>query len=179
MPLTLADASAPPHTIEAFRGPDTTIAKMVQLLKSPRGEQSVVVRQAVQEVVRGLQPKDYLSEILAIRNWVGEKVRYANDPASVEWVADPQRLIEDIIKHGRAVADCDEIALLIATMARQVGRDAQFVTVGFSQPNRFTHVFARVKEPKSGAWIVCDPVAGTDEARMLKRVTTHKIWDIG
>lgn len=173
-----APTLSPQHTIGAFRGPVTTIETMIQQTKGPRGERSVLVRSATERVVRGLQPKDYLSEILAIRNWANEHCRFLNDPLSTEWVKDPQRIIEEINHYGTAQTDCDEISELIATMARQVGRDAEFVTVGFGAPDHYSHVFCRVKEPKSGVWIVCDPVAGTDEAKMLRKVTTYRIWRI-
>jgi hypothetical protein len=87
-------------------------------------------------------------------------------------------MCEEIVQHGKAVADCDEIALLVGTLCRQLGREIEYVTVGFGRPNSFAHVFCRVQEPKSQRWIICDPVAGTDEATMLSRVTTHKIWRI-
>jgi hypothetical protein len=168
--------SAPPVTFRPFSGPRTTIDEMVRALNGDRGERSVRVRSYTESVVRGLQPKDYLSEILAIRYAVGEKVRYLNDPLRTEWVKDPERMVEEIEAYGSAACDCDEIALLIATMCRQVGRDVEYVTVGFGVPGSYSHVFTRVKEPKSGLFIVCDPVAGTNEIGMLSRVTTHKAW---
>ena len=168
--------SAPPVTFRPFAGPRSTIAEMIRALNGPRGERSVRVRSFTESVVRGLQPKDYLSEILAIRHAGAEKIRYVNDPETTEWVKDPERLVEEIEATGKAAADCDEIALLIATMLRQVGREVEFVTVGFGVPGSYSHVFARGKEPKSGAWIVCDPVAGSEEDRMLARVTTYKAW---
>ncbi len=138
------------------------------------------VRSFTETCVRGLQPKDYLSEIIAVRNAVAAHVRYLNDPVGVELVKDPERLVEEIESTGRGIGDCDDIATLIATMLRQLGRTVEFVTVGFDsgQPGNFSHVFVRVKDPKSGKWIVCDPVAGTQEDRMLARVTTHRTWRI-
>ena len=168
--------SAPPVTFAPFLGPRTTIDEMIRALNGPRGERSVRVRSFTERIVSELQPKDYFSEILACRAAVAEKVRYLNDPTTTEWVKDPERLVEEIEANGNAAADCDEIALLMATMARQIGRDADFVTVGFGVPGNYTHVFTRVLEPKSGVYIVCDPVAGTNENKMLARVTTYKIW---
>jgi hypothetical protein len=173
-----AITDSPPTRISAFRGPQTTIDTMRELCLGARGERSMLVRGAVEYCTRGLQPKDYLSEILAVRNFVGEKVKYANDPVALELVKDPQRLVEEISRHGVAVGDCDDAALLISTMARQLGREAEFITVGFGAPNNFSHVFSRVKEPKSGRWIVVDTVAGTREASMLARVTTWRAWKI-
>lgn len=154
--------------------------EMRKAVLGPRGERSIRVRSFAEWCVRGLQDKDYLSEIIAIRNAVAAHVRYVNDPARVELVKDPERIVEEIEATGRAVGDCDDIATFIATLASQIGREAEFVTVGFnaSQPGNYSHVFPRVKEPKSGVWIVCDTVAGTQEARMLARVTTFQIWRI-
>lgn len=167
---------------------------MIEQVRGQRGERSVLVRGATESVVAALQPKDYLSEILAIRYWVAEHVRFLNDPLTTEWVKDPQRIVEEILasggsrsgsadfatklSRGTTNCDCDEISELIATMARQVGREAQFVTVGFGPAGHYSHVFSRVKEPKSNSWIVCDPVAGTEEGKMLRRVTTYRIWEI-
>ena len=144
----------------------------------PRGERSMLVHSLKNHIVRGLQPKDYLSEILAVRNFAAERIRYSNDALTVEQVQDPERSSQQIVQHGRAVGDCDDLALWIATICRQLGREAQFVTVGFGPPGRYSHVFSRAKEPKSGQWIVLDPVAGSDEGTMLRRVTTYRIWDI-
>jgi len=151
---------------------------MVELLKGNRGERSTLCRNMKDHIVRELKEKDYLSEILAIRNFAAEKLRYSNDALAVEQVQDPERLCDQIIKYGKAVCDCDEVALFIATMCRQAGREAEFVIVGFGETGSYSHVFTRVKEPKSGQWIVCDPVAGLDEGGMLSRVTTYQVWSI-
>lgn len=167
---------SPPHQITGFDGPKTTLAGLVKAVQGPRGEASLLVRSQTELVIGDLWPKDYVGEISAICNWVAERVRYVNDPMHVELLKDPQRLVEEIQARGIARGDCDDIAGLIATMCLQVGRHAQFVVVGFGAKGQYTHVFCRVQEPKSGTWIVCDPVAGSDVAGMLSRVTTFEIW---
>jgi len=169
---------APAHTLGPFQGPETTIALMCQQVRGPRGERSVKLRSITESVVQGLQPKDYLSEILAVRHYVASHVRYLNDPLTTEWTKDPERLADEILDRGVAVGDCDDIASLIAAMLRQCGREVEFITVGFGAPGKYAHVFVRAKEPKTGRWIVCDPVAGTTEEAMLRRVTTWKAWRI-
>lgn len=171
-------ADAPPTVIRPFHGPQDTIEEMIRACLGPRGEQSTLVRSLKDHVVRGLPSKDYLSEILAVRNFAATFVKYSNDAVGVEQVQDPERIAEQIVKHGRAVGDCDDIALFMGCMTRQLGRQTEFVTVGFGVPGNYSHVFTRAKEPKSGLWIVLDPVAGTDEAGMLARVTTWKNWPI-
>ena len=169
----------PTHTLAPFHGPVTTIEQMVRNVRGARGERSVLVRSMTERVVAGLQPKDYLSEIIALRNFVAERCRYLNDPLTTEWVKDPERMASEILYQGSCQSDCEEQAQLIATMARQCGREAEFVTVGFTRdPEVMSHVFARAREPKTQKWLVCDPVAGSNEARMLSRVTTFRIWRI-
>ena len=166
----------PPHQITGFKGPPDTLFKMVQEVQGARGERSMLVRSVTEQVVGKLWPKDYAGEIVAINNWVAEKVYYLNDPLHVELLKDPQRLVEEILDKGWARGDCDDIACLIATMASQVGREAQFVVAGFGEPGVYSHVFTRIKEPRTGAWIVCDPVAGSNVASMLDRVKTYEVW---
>jgi hypothetical protein len=151
---------------------------MIAMAKGPRGEQSVLVNSLKNSIVRDLQPKDYLGELLAIRNFAVEYIRYSNDALGVEQVQDPERISQQIVQYNRAVGDCDDLALWIGTLCRQLGRDTQFVIVGFGRPGHYSHVFARAKEPKSGQWIVLDPVAGTNEGSMLRRVTTYQIYPI-
>lgn len=171
-------ADAPPTTLRPFGGPADTVRTMIELCVGLRGERSTLVRSLKDHIIRWVQPKDYLSEILAVRNFAAEKCKYSNDALSVEQVQDPERIADQIVKFGKAVCDCDDIACFIGALTRQLGRETQFVIVGFGSPGVYTHVFTRAKEPKSGQWIVLDPVAGTDEEGMLARVTTHQIWNL-
>lgn len=169
-------AYAPPTWTGDFHGPTDTLAKMVEVTQGARGEQSIFVRTVLEEIVGQVWPKDYLGEILAVNNWVSEKVVYLNDPLHVELVKDPQRLCEEVRARGWARGDCDDTATLIATFCLQLGRVSQFVVAGFGELGSYTHVFCRVKESRTGKWIVCDPVAGTTVGSMLARIKTYQIW---
>jgi len=171
-------ADAPPTVLRPFRGPEDTVRAMAEAIVGRRGEQSTLVRGVKDHIIRNVQPKDYLSEIVAVRNFAHEKVKYSNDALGVEQVSDPERTADQIVKHGTAVEDCDGIATFIGALTRQLGRDTEIVIVGFGAPGHYSHVFIRAKEPKSGKWIVLDPVAGTDEESMLARVTTYKIYGL-
>ncbi len=174
----LAIADAPPTTVRPFHGPADTVRAMIDAIVGPRGEQSTLVRSVKDHIIREVQPKDYYSEILAVRNFVHEKCKYSNDALGVEQVQDPERLCDQIVKFGKAIGDCDDVCTLIACLCRQLGREVEIVIVGFGREGSYSHVFCRAKEPKSGKWIVLDPVAGTDEASMLRRVTTYQIWKL-
>jgi hypothetical protein len=170
LPTTLSNT--PPSSLSAFHGHPDTLRAMVAAVQGSRGERSLLVRSITEQVVGRVEPKDYLGEILAIGYWVTDHVRYVNDPLHLERISDPQRLIEEVLARGYASGDCDDMASLISCMCLVVGRVAEFVVAGFGEPGQYSHVFARVQEPRSGAWIVCDPVAGSDPRGMLDRVTT-------
>ncbi len=175
-------ATAPRSRLSSYRGPQDTLDAMARAAWGPRGEQSQLVNAFKSEVTRFIQPKDYLGEILAIRNVLLQRnprtgqplVRYSNDPRHVELIKDPQRIVEEIAQFGAAECDCDESATLIATMGLQLGRKVQFVALGFGPGDQFTHVGARVQEPKSGQWIWCDSVAGPRESEAAR--TARRVW---
>lgn len=155
-----------------FRGTPQTLRLMIDYALGKEGEQSFMVRQAAESVVRSVPPKDYLSEILAIYGWAkSPKFRYTNDAYHVEQVKTPHRILTEVSSGGTSLVDCDDIATLIAAMALTLGRRCQFVVVGFGAPGVFTHVFTRVQEPRSKEWIAVDPVAGSRDVQMSKQVT--------
>ena len=158
-----------------FRGTEATLDLMAKYATGDEGERSHYVRNWTEGIVRRIAPKDYLSEILALRSWAtGNQIRYTNDARHVEQVRTPLRSLAEIEQTGIAALDCDDIATLLAAMYLQIGREVEFIVVGFKESGNFSHVFVRVREPKTGKWIVCDPVAGANEAQMLSRVTTWK-----
>ena len=167
-----------PVELSGFDGAPDTLRAMVRAAQGPRGEQSMVVRSVVDDIVAGLQPKDYAGEIVAVRNWVAENVRYTNDPIHVELVKSPQTIVEEYLARGVATGDCDDIACITGAMHLQLGRNCQLMPVGFGATGHYSHVFERCQEPRTGAWIVCDPVAGTHERNMLGRISTYQIWSL-
>ncbi len=168
-----------------YGGVAHSISAMLKATEGPRGATSPKVRFLVEEICREVTAKDYLSELIAIRVFVNDHIPYFRDPASVEWLRDPVALVEEIEKHGKVRADCDEVAMLIAALWMAAGNDAEFVTVSFSAGPP-THVLARCYLPKAQGPggqrvripIVCDPVAGTREPKMLASVVGKKAYPI-
>lgn len=178
--------SIPPQTLRPFRGARDTLKLMSQLALGDRGERSMKVRRFTEWCVRDCWPKDYLGEILAVRNVMCQPsptrpgtpmFRYLNDPRHVEFVKDPERMVTEIMQNGTTAVDCDEQALMLATMAMQLGRRPQFVALGFT-PNSLTHVACRVQEPKSNEWIWMDGVAGPREREAAMRAKQILVWDL-
>jgi len=169
---------APPVAkVTPFEGPRATLEMMAAHVLGARGEQDMVVRSFTTFIVRQVAPKDYLGEILAVRNafvqpspWLPgvPLFRYLNDPRHVETVMDPRRLVDEIIAHGTTLCDCDDSAMMAATMLCQLGRNCQLVALGF-KPDSLSHVGVRAQEPKSNRWIWMDGVAGPREAEAANK----------
>jgi hypothetical protein len=158
-----------------FKGTDQTIHMMLGYARGKEGEQNYRVRQWAEAIVRHLRPKDYLSEILAIRGWCTSPwLRYSNDARHVEQVKTPFRTLLEIEKQRVALVDCDDIATLIAALGMTLGREARYTIAAFQPGGEYTHVFACLREPRSQTWIVCDPVAGTREQEMLSAIKSYK-----
>lgn len=172
----------PRVTYRPFSGAEDTLESMRSMILGKKGEHSVIVRQFTEAVLRDVEPKDYQGEILAIRNlflsdspWRpgAALFRYMNDPRHVEWVKTPERLVREIIATGSTVLDCDEATALAATMALQVGREAELVALGYD--DQLSHVGVRVREPKRHKWLWLDSVAGPRERHAIASAR-HKVF---
>lgn len=130
-----------------------------------------------------LRAKDYVSEPLAISYFVTSHTRYMRDPRTVELVRDPALLAKQIIDGKRPSLDCDDMAALIAAMCLSSGCGVRICTVAFKHmfykgERQYSHVFAQAEDPRTGAWITLDPVAGRKTKEMLKRSVHMKTWRV-
>jgi hypothetical protein len=170
----------PKTELGAFRGPKDTLELISQHALGQYGERSMIVRQFAEWVLRGVQPKDYLGEILAIRNvfvqpspWLPgfAMFHYVNDPRHVEMVKTPERMVLEIREQGSTLVDCDDVTCMAATMGLCMGRNVELVALGFAADS-LSHVAVRVQEPKTNQWIWLDGVAGPREKDAAGRAKT-------
>lgn len=151
-----------------------TIEHMKEIVLGERGEQSWVLRELLEDVVRFIAPKDQLSQIAAIYNWFLQHYTYVYDPIEVEQIKDPERLATEIRDKGRAVGDCDDASVFLVAAYRSLGIAANFARVGFDTVNDMTHVFV-VAQDQYGRVIAVDPVANSQTKRMLGDIKQVKI----
>lgn len=173
---------------EPFRGAPHTVAHIKRVAVEAQGYYPV--RLLAEDIIGYLGNKDYLSEILAIYYWVLSHVRYANDPRNVELVRSPSEILRRLklnvarLRQGwRPSLDCDDLTALLLALFLSIGRECQVVTVAFKTAiyrgeQQYQHVYIRVREPRTGTWIVLDPVAAEDASEMLRRVKHVKIWPV-
>lgn len=178
----------PAVQLEDFRGAGHTVRRIRDV--AMRAQRSYEVRLLAEQIVGELGSKDYVSEILGVYYWLMGHARYANDPKSIELVRSPHEVLARLLsavaqlRRGfRPSLDCDDLTALLVALLLVLGRDVRIVTVAFAHrfyrgERQYQHVFVTVKEPRTGRWIVLDPVAAEDTPSMLRRVRAAKIWAV-
>lgn len=89
----------------------------------------------------GVKSHHYADEAKAVGDYVKRKVRYVKDPAGIEQLHDPLMLV-DQIERGIARGDCDDMALLIASMLLSIGHRPKFRTVRYrTYTGGYNHIY--------------------------------------
>lgn len=110
-------------------GTRQTIEVMRDLVQ--RGVAHPLVRQTAVNIARTVPPGDLNAIGRAIRRWLQEHVHFVYDPMNVEHVTAPDILLSECEVRYFTTGDCDDIAVLGATLAGAVGVQSRFVVLGF------------------------------------------------
>jgi hypothetical protein len=105
------------------------------------------------------------------------------DPRTIEMVKAPYLLVNEILQGGRPNVDCDDITGLLAALLLAVGCQVRVITVAFKHmfykgERQYSHVFVQAREPRSGSWVILDPVAGRQVSKMRNQVVAMHIWPV-
>jgi transglutaminase-like putative cysteine protease len=175
--LGTPSTSAASHRVveTPYHGVKDSLSAMDKMARD--GQSHPQVRRYAEEVIRQVYPKDYLSELAALYYDVCRRIRYTRDPAEREYVQHPAVILEN------RSADCDDQAVLLraalGALGLSIGNPVEFVTIGFDPKapygRRYTHVFVRAFDSKTGQWVVVDPVAGPNTPEMLKKAKVFAV----
>lgn len=141
--------------------PQDTLRWMARLAQEAQLDPRI--RVLAEQIVGGLFAHDYLSEYVALLNWVRSHVRYLRDSIVVEQVKGPRVTVET------GQGDCDDQATLLAALVGAIGGKARFVAGAFRYVNgrpALSHVWTEAWEPASKVWVILDPVPGQRVAQM-------------
>jgi hypothetical protein len=123
-----------------------TIEHMRQLVQA--AVQRPEVRDVALGIIRHCDGRDYWCQARALKAWLGRHFRFRRDPWGVEWVTAPERQLAIIRARGLIYGDCDDAAVLGATLGRAAGFSGDFVLLSFEpRPDVWAHVFARLLVP--------------------------------
>jgi hypothetical protein len=164
-----------------YRGAPQTIQVMRKAALD--SQSNLAVRQLAEAACAKLDSKDYTSEYLALYNLLLQTCRYMRDPRTVELVRAPYLVAQEILQGGRPSLDCDDLAAMLGALVLAVGGNVRFVTVAFKNAffngqRQYSHVFAQALEPRTGLWIVLDPVAAEKTGEMMTRIKAAAVWPV-
>jgi hypothetical protein len=164
-----------------YRGSPQTVQVMRRAALDSQAH--LAVRKLAEYICQGIDSKDYVSEYLAVYNFLLQRCRYMRDPRTVELVKAPYLVAQEILQGGRPSIDCDDYSTLIGALILAVGGSVRFVTVAFRDAfyngqRQYSHVFAQALEPRSGLWIVLDPVAAEKTQEMIGRIKAAAVWPV-
>jgi hypothetical protein len=164
-----------------YRGAPQTVGLLRQT--ALRSQRLLPVRLLAEKVCEHVRSKDYLSEYIAIYNYVLAHTRYMRDPRTVELVRDPYIVADAMLKGEVPCLDCDDMTALLTALFLSVGAQVRIVTVAFRHmffrgERQYSHVYVQALEPRGGAWVTFDPVAGLQSLQMMKRTVAAKFWPV-
>ncbi len=113
-----------------------------------------IIYQLARTIVRNVPGKDYLGELQAVQTWVRAHIRYTRDIHGIESLQWPTRTLE--MGHG----DCDDQAVLVASLLSAIGFPVRFRAVGW-RAGAYVHVLTEGQLP-GGRWVTVEttePVA--------------------
>lgn len=122
---------APPQTLSFIptgpAGVRETLERMARIVKDHRlhpliRQLAVEVRQAAK-----VPSRDYLGELKALHRFVGDWITYVRDIRDVETLQYPTHVLRN------RAGDCDDQAMLLASLLESIGHPTRFVAMGFSQ----------------------------------------------
>lgn len=111
---------------------------MRQLVR--RYKKSLPIRQlafAIIDNVRG--HKNFGAQVRAVHRWVQENIQYVKDVNGVETLATPTHTLEYL------KGDCDDQAVLIASLLESIGHPTRFVAIRLKPFGPYVHVFTETK----------------------------------
>lgn len=128
-------------------GTDATVKRLIGLVSM--SERRPDLRLVALQILRSakISGRDKHGIGSAIHRFVKSRIKYVNDPVSVETVQQP----EITLKLG--AGDCDDQAALVAALARALGVPARFVVIGADR-NSFRHIFPELLV--DGNWLNAD-----------------------
>ena len=132
---------------DGYRGTMQTIGTMRALVNAYRVDP--VIRQAAVSVLFLTPEREGLSRPIELFEWVRSHVRYVPDVLDVETITTPDKTLQTL------AGDCDDQALLLATLYESVGYPTRFVVTGYTFADQFEHVFVQVCV--DGEWFDVDP----------------------
>jgi transglutaminase-like putative cysteine protease len=144
-------------------GAAVTMKAMRQLVKDAVRDPSQKIRELALQIVGNA---GYMDQARRLQQWVQQNIRYIQDPPDVELVQTPQYTVQ------QQAGDCDDQAVLLASLLMTTGHPAQFIAVGMhGQP--LSHVL--VQTLIGTDWLGAETIIPKPLGWMPGVITSHYI----
>lgn len=130
---------------------------------------------AVAIMARHALPRVSLAEYYALFNWFKRRVKFCEDPKSIELIQRPDELIRQVSTEGKACGDCDDASTLGAAILLALGHKPVFITV--ARGGNFKHVYWGVRDPVKGL-IPLDPQEFDRVGDEADNVSRRRVWEV-
>lgn len=148
------------------RGAYSTLRIMKRLVHEAMKD--VPVLDKAKEVIRPAGGKDRRAQAHEIGSWMKSSLRFVRDPYGVETIHTPLFMLDRIRQAGMFEADCDDYAVLSASLAKAVGLRTKFVILGFLDKGApWSHVYTIAETP--GGWFPFDHTFGIPQGIISRK----------
>lgn len=131
-------------------GTGYTVRRMRQYANDARSDP--VTRAAAVAITKDCGGRAVDCQIVAIRQWLDDHIRFIRDPAGLELLHTPEWQLLQIAKKAYISVDCDDVAVLAAALGKAIGIRARYVVIGFlGNGGPFSHVYAEL-QGSGGKW---------------------------
>lgn len=117
--------------------------------------------------------------IITAFNWVQMNVTYENDPIDIEHITYPSKMIQEKLRDGYTSGDCDDHALLLASLLLSVGVPARFKVISQDPLSDYHHIYIEAFDDSIGKWIPLDAIYKNFRPGQEVRFVKSKTYDLG
>jgi transglutaminase-like putative cysteine protease len=117
----------------------------------------VDVRRLALQLTASCPPRDSVCEITTLQNWVRDHIRYVRDVRDVETLQTPKLTLQ------MAAGDCDDQAVLLASLLESIGYRTRFEALGV-RGGGYEHVISAVQAGFRGreVWLPLETIFAYD-----------------
>lgn len=147
-------------------GTKATLKIMSKIVKTYK--RAPAVRELALKLTMGIPNQAFAQEAAELHSWVQRNIRYVKDVRGVETIQTPIQTLR--LRAG----DCDDMAIILASLLEAIGHPTRFVAVGF-KGRGFSHVLPQTRMGRRWVWLECTkPLAfGQKPENMTKFMQVH------
>lgn len=136
-----------------------------------------LVIETAQSIVKGCAQRDDRCEALTLRKWLAKNFRFVRDPVRQETLRSPRAHLEQLKRDGVVSGDCDDAAVLGASLAAALGFEPYAVVTGYRRAGApFQHIITMLPlDDNSTEWLDLDVTRPAGQAPAVTRSMSWKL----